>query len=277
MNRNERGVPSPAPARVAQNRRSGGRDGMRRGGGGAPAWTPLTSPKGVEVWLSYAGTTDDGAGLISAWAGQKTGKIFTAATTARPTLTASRFGSQPGLVFDGTTDTMVCSTVGALISGNAGLSVIMVYYSATTAVRVFLEYGSDNVASAGEFSFVANNVNLGTVYVVARGNIGLTDFYGGVGSAPMTNAGVLAATVDFSLATNEVSYSLDGVPISGSRANNSNNTSTFADKPLHLGARNGTLFTPMTLAAVAVYSTLTSAELLTEARGLGSIFGVVVA
>lgn len=69
----------------------------------------------VEAWdVSKSQRTDDGAGVISALVGLKSGYILSAATTARPTYSATSFNGAPGLTFNGTANVMTCTTAGLL-------------------------------------------------------------------------------------------------------------------------------------------------------------------
>lgn len=92
-----------------------GRLGRRGASSGYDPVTELGSDL-VELWDAsrYDLMTDDGAGVISSWAGSKNGYAATAATTARPTYSATSFNGGPGVTFDGSANAMVCTTAGLL-------------------------------------------------------------------------------------------------------------------------------------------------------------------
>jgi hypothetical protein len=99
------------------------RERFRRGR--AVSWTPWNIPRSILAGYWSAadhGTglmTDDGAGLISAWADRTTGKTVTATTTARPTWSATGFcGAYPALVGDGTANTMAMANTTGLPTGS---------------------------------------------------------------------------------------------------------------------------------------------------------------
>lgn len=93
--------------------------------------------------------TDDGAGLISALVGLKSGYILSAATTARPTYSATSFNGAPGLTFDGTANAMTCTTAGLLSAVPASSNpcelwalVSQTALPADTGARYCLSYGA---------------------------------------------------------------------------------------------------------------------------------------
>ena len=191
-------------------------------------YNPLGSSKLIESWLSYAGTTTDGGGLVSAWEGQKAGKNFTAAIAAKqPTLTATKFGTLPGLVFDGIGNVMRCLTVGALISGNTSLTVIMVLFSPGTGDEIHSEFATTSwFTEAGTWTMASVATN--TVIAACRGDVGNVIWTGNDNVAPLVVPGILTSTFNFTLATNEaLPMELDNVVLAGTYSTNSNNTSTL--------------------------------------------------
>lgn len=120
------------------------------------AWTPFSTLENgatlVAYWSAkdYYLMTDDGAGAISSWKDGKNLLAMTAATTARPTYSATGFNSAyPGITCDGTTDALTTTTFTNLPTGSTAGSIFAFASLGTTgAQQNLVSYGS-NAASAG--------------------------------------------------------------------------------------------------------------------------------
>lgn len=117
-------------------------------------------------WGAFGGMTDDGSGVISSWKDIKAGYDATAATTARPTFSASSFNGGPGVTFDGTANVMTSTTAGLLsaLPAAANPSDIWVLCSqdalvADTTARYAASYGNGNLVSRAIGRSVVTGVN----------------------------------------------------------------------------------------------------------------------
>jgi len=125
----------------------------------------------VEAWdVSRSARTDDGAGLISALVGLKSGYVLSAATTARPTYSATSFNGNPGLTFNGTANVMACTTAGLLsaVPDGAEAGEIWVLCSqaalvADTGARYAMGYGAALNTGRVAGRAVASGVNRGRI------------------------------------------------------------------------------------------------------------------
>lgn len=240
----------------------------------AAASAPAFNAKLLESWYSDSGLTDDGGGLISSWVGRKDGYAFAAVAGERPTNTAQQYALVQGLVFNGSSNTMKCSTIGTLLSGKTGVTVIMVLQGSSAGFHMLLEYGGD-WGTAGNFGILKNNQFTANLVAHATFEPGKdSDWYGDADTAPMSAAGVLCATFDSTLATNETTVTLNDAAMSGSRPVNPNSTGSLANRILYLASRAGTnYFQPMSLGAVNIYDVLTAGEQTAEIDILRAKFG----
>lgn len=119
--------------------------------GRAAQWSPQNIPRSILAgyWSAVDhGTglmTDDGAGLISAWADRTTGKTVTASTTARPTWSATGFcGAYDALVGDGTANSMTLASTTGLPTGTTPGAIMVLGQdtSGAAAGRIAAVYGA---------------------------------------------------------------------------------------------------------------------------------------
>lgn len=146
---------------------------MATGGGGGGGYDVVASLGSdlVEAWdVSKSARTDDGAGVISALVGLKSGYVLSAATTARPTYSATSFNGAPGLTFNGTANVMTCTTAGLLSAvpdgaeaGELWALVSQAALPADTGARYALSYGAAMATGRLVGRAVATAVNRGRV------------------------------------------------------------------------------------------------------------------
>jgi hypothetical protein len=123
---------------------------------GWTGWTPASLGAALKVlWTAddhgTARMTDDGAGLISSWkTNDGSAATVTAATTARPTWSATAFGgTHAGLTCEGTVTTMVSTTLTNLPTGSTvGELIVSADIAATQATTGFpFRYGGGSAAT----------------------------------------------------------------------------------------------------------------------------------
>jgi hypothetical protein len=252
------------------------RRGGSRGGGSPPAPTLAArilaaAPGAVRaLYLSPA----PGTGLTVAGCYTLTGtacdswhdlsgnaRHATAAGAARPTYSATAINSMPGLTLDGG-DAVATAAVGW--SSFTSLALISLFRDTDTAARFAMGIG---VATDEAMVLVVNAGAAGDIDIYAEGTAGggstITRARSVATTYPMTTAGVVSGTWDWSLATNEAEIRHNGVNVTATRPNNSNNTSGLGTLALTLGA-GPTLPITGAMAAAAVLGwtgTLGAAEL----------------
>lgn len=122
---------------------------------------------GLYDWLSpNHNLTNDGAGLISSWAGRKGAVTVTAATTARPTWAANSFNSaHAGLTFDGVANTMASTTLTGLPTSSTSGEIWAVFGPFTNIATQFVcRYGATTAGayrSLGSTASAAANITEG--------------------------------------------------------------------------------------------------------------------
>ena len=274
---------SDSPARVAQNRRTGGRGGMRRGSGGVPAWTPLSDPDTV-LWLDAAlSPRTESTGAIDQWNDlSPTGAHASATLTTRPTHDATAIGgSYPGIVFDGVNDFMTCTagTLGAALSGRSGITIFSVWVDTTVAARYLLEYGANGGTTlAGSFATLLNITNANSSSTYARGNIGSNIWRSNVGTEDFVTPKIFTQSIDFTAAAaSEVGAArINGSAIAGAQVGASENTSTFTSQILAIGAQvsGASPIAGKLGVLIIVGRAMTDADKLVFERYLGGRFGL---
>jgi hypothetical protein len=132
-------------------------------------WVPTDLGAALKFWVNAddhgtAGWTDDGAGLMSAVKDRVGNTPFTAATTERPTWSATSFNSAyAALAFDGVANAMVTTTMGAFVTGTtAGCMFLVLSNTSTVAgARIAFAYGSGTAATS-------RNIQKGTAAAPVR-------------------------------------------------------------------------------------------------------------
>lgn len=165
----------------------------------------------VEAWdASRSAMTDDGAGLISALVGLKSGYILSAATTARPTYSATSFNGAPGLTFNGTANAMTCTTAGLLAALPAAAGACELWALVSQAALV-ADTGARYAMGYGAAVNTGRVIGRGVATGVNRGRVGTGDGSAlqlrNEGTIDLSTRHVIRATIG---ATESVVY-IDGV------------------------------------------------------------------
>lgn len=225
---------------------------------------PLTI-SGLALWLkadAITGLSDGDA--ISTWPDSSgNGKDATGTTTQRPTYKTDILNGKPVARFNGTSNGLVTSSVN--LSSTSAVTVFVVATAATGADRAYIESTSNpNTGSTGWSFYRQNTGTLLQTYFT--GNAGISIYNGG--RVTSTRAESLSIVLDKSIdptaapSTGAFPYKegiayIGGMQAAGSNGwgTNNNNTNSFANAALYIGARNqASLFNSGDIAEVIVYA-----------------------
>lgn len=163
-------------------------------------------------WASKGGLTDDGGGLISSWRDIVGGYAATGTTTARPTFSPAAFAGSPGLMFDGTANTLTSTDAALMAALPSGATPVEFWVlvqqdlpTTDTTIRLAASYGqsgSTNTKFVGRTG--SGNVNRG------RGSTG-------DGAASISRAGTIVDlssrhVIRWQVGATLSTLTIDGIP-----------------------------------------------------------------
>lgn len=244
---------------------------LRRTGSG---WTPaVLSPY---LWLdaSQLAGLNDGDPISTFPDASGNGRTFTGSGAARPTFKSNIINGKPVARFAGSQ--ALTSSVALNFGGGQQLSYWIVTANITSGADEILFETSANInAITGGFLHYRDNAN--KVQWAYRGTFGYdtTNTLSTVTSA----AAAFLATLDISLATNEVSLYLNSTTSAQNRTQNNNNTDTLGSFTCYIGARGASsLFLNGDIAEIgAVSSVLSTADRSSLMNYLGTKYGITIA
>jgi hypothetical protein len=201
---------------------------------------------------SFTGSNYDGSNQMTSWVdmsgyGNTVYPAAPANSQYYPVYTASYFSGQPGIYFNATT-TGATVTGSAMktqtnlngLSGSTGMTLFIVgKFEQLGARNVGVEYaksGSSYNLNTGSFawSYTLGATNNTIPNITTLGNVGLSS--AATVLAYPTSSHVYAATIDYTLPIREAKSLVDNVSGSQTYTYNSNNTGTFEDYKLSIGA-----------------------------------------
>lgn len=196
---------------------------------------PLSLVPSFWVDGSNFAASSDGT-LLSTWADQSGNtKDATAAGANRPTVKTTAGAlpiGLPTLFFSSN----IMSVPAIDLSATAQVELLAVVQQSRSADNAIVEFSTNNNGSATGFLFACD---VGQKYYMnAHGNVG-NSHYTSPGS--QTSWVIISAFSDKSLSTNESSLWINGSAVAGSYVTNSNNTNSFGNNQLFIGARFGNI------------------------------------
>jgi hypothetical protein len=196
---------------------------------------------------SFTGSNYNGSNQMTSWVDMSGygNTVYPAAAISSqyyPIYTSSYFSGQPGIYFSGSDATGSAMKTQANLNGLSGSTgttlFILGKFESNAATNIIVEYaksGSDYGVSTGSFAWYYTLGTNNTIpYIAALGNVGLSAARTGL-SYP-TSSHIYAATIDFTLPIREVTAFVDNVSGSQTYINNSNNSGSFEDYKLSIGA-----------------------------------------
>ncbi len=173
------GIPIPIElARAFGSRRIGGgrHSGYPGLGGGLPP--PPRTVVGLASTIEYWRAASLVATPVGSWLGGKYAEEFAAAGTARPAWSATGGGvGLPGVTFDGGTDLMSCTTIGARLVGKSRVAAIMICKDTTGADAIPYEYATNAATSdAGSFGAYLNDGADGRIEGFGRSDLATVSY-----------------------------------------------------------------------------------------------------
>ncbi len=206
--------------------------------GGADLATRILGVYGSACQLLLLARESDVAlvsGKVATWSDRSgNGRDATQGTDAnRPTWNATGINGKPSLSLDGG-DRL--ATASFALTSFSAVAVHTVFKDSITANGGVLEFG--DASSGNGFLIDVNNGGAGTLSMQFRTNVGIS-LARSTTSFPMSSAGVVTATADVSLATNEAEIRHNVTNVTNSRPFNNNNTGNFGTAVLSIGSRSG--------------------------------------
>jgi hypothetical protein len=269
-------------AREALNRRTGGRGGMRRGGGGAPAWSPLSDPDTV-LWLdaTLSPRTESG-GVIDQWNDLTTNAYHaTSALTLRPIYEATGIGgAYPSITWDGINDKMVTPALAAL-AGAVGVTIFVAGTVPASTAKYLYEYGASGGQAGGPSGSVAcitNITNADSITFYERNNVGSNLWRSNASTEAWDLAKIVTFSCNFSAAAASECAPIrsNGAALAGAQTGANEGTGTMSSQIMAIGAQvSGANANLQKLSAfIVVKRAMSDADKLVFERYLGNRLGL---
>jgi hypothetical protein len=245
--------------------------GMLAGRGGAvstaAAYSVPLEPddvSGLALWLKADSLTLSDTDPVSTWADSSgNGRDATQTLTKRPLYRTNQKHGLPGVVFDGTDDCLVTAAID--LTGTDKLTLFAVVSASATGTHVIVEMSANLTGQVD--SFVLDRATNNTIEAAHVGNIGsqASNSGGTITTTPRLVTAIHDKGASL-IATEEVSAWVGGIPYqwyaysvnTDSRTGLSNNTNSFGNRVLNIGARNNGASLPLngTIYELVIYGAL---------------------
>jgi hypothetical protein len=198
---------------------------------------------------SFTGSNYDGSNRMTSWVDMSGygNTVYPAAAISNqyyPLYTSSYFSGQPGIYFSGSNPSITGSAMKTQanlngLSGSTGVTLFVVgnfnYIGATSLVVEYAKSGSYYTINTGSFLF-GPALNPATInpQFIANGNVGESNVQQSVASP--SGSYIFTSTADFNLNIKEAVVYLNNISGSQNYTSNSNNSGSFDEYKLSIGA-----------------------------------------
>lgn len=206
------------------------------------------------------------SGSITTINSRVNGYTFTGSATRNTALSGS-----PTISFNGSSNILTSTANVSQISGANAVTVIGAYQDLTLgSLRYFISNGA---GVNGQF-IVYWNTNSFCNW--AQGNVGITQYF--LTKPTAVEAGIWTTQTDLTLATGEANlFRKNGASVAAGSFNNSNNTNTFGNFAISIGAMTGSSnYSNMSFVKLCIYArALSAAEMTLVEREMGILSGII--
>lgn len=207
---------------------------------GLVGWWEADNPGAVYADGDPVGTWNDLSG---------SGLHATGTTTQRPTYTTNVLNGKPVMRFNGTSNGLITPALN--LSGTNAITVIIVWGGITAGTQGCGVEMSTNVNSQTD-SFILYRENTNSAIGFCKGNVGISSYNP---TTTITTGYVVTSMVMDMSRTSAETFGWTNQIITGTRANDNNNTGNFGNRALYIGARaQASLFLAGDIASIKIYS-----------------------